>query len=54
MPVKCGAIGDAVFSVKAEFEDARKWAAALGMPVRQVARVVEEEAWRQIEKGRGP
>lgn len=48
--VKVGTIGGRVSSVKPEFEQARKWAEGTGVPVREVLRRVEEEAWRIISR----
>ncbi len=53
--VKVGTIGGKVSSVKPEFEQARAWAEETGVPVREVLRRAEEEAWRIIfrEGGNG-
>ena len=48
--VKVGMIGEKVSSVKPEFEQARAWAEETGVPVREVLRRVEEEAWRIISR----
>lgn len=48
--VKLGTLGGRVSSVKPEFEQARKWAEGTGVPVREVLRRAEEEAWRIISR----
>ena len=48
MPVKCGLIGGEVYTLKAEFDPAREWAAELGMPVQVVLHFIEEAGWRQV------
>ncbi|PKG33646.1 nickel pincer cofactor biosynthesis protein LarC [Methanoregula sp.] len=47
--VKLGWMHGSVYTLKAEFEPARELAAELGIPVRDVLRVVEEQARRQIQ-----
>ena len=47
---KVGTIGGRVTSVKPEFEQARGWAEETGVPVREILRRVEEEAWRIISR----
>ncbi|WP_067047911.1 nickel pincer cofactor biosynthesis protein LarC [Methanofollis ethanolicus] len=47
--VKVGYIGDVVSSVKAESDEVRAWAAESGVPVRTVARIVEDAAWKDLE-----
>jgi uncharacterized protein (TIGR00299 family) protein len=47
--VKVGYIGDVVSSVKAESDEVRAIASATGVPVRTVARVVEDAAWKELE-----
>ncbi|MBP2146621.1 uncharacterized protein (TIGR00299 family) protein [Methanofollis sp. W23] len=49
--VKVGYLGGVASSVKAESDEVRAWASALGVPVRMVARLVEEEAWEQLRGG---
>jgi uncharacterized protein (DUF111 family) len=51
--VKVGTIGGRVSSVKPEFEQARAWAEETGVPVREILRRVEEEAWRIISREGG-
>jgi pyridinium-3,5-bisthiocarboxylic acid mononucleotide nickel chelatase len=50
LPVKCGWIHGSVYTLKAEFEPAREFAAAIGLPVRDVLRIVEEQAWARVQK----
>jgi pyridinium-3,5-bisthiocarboxylic acid mononucleotide nickel chelatase len=47
MPVKCGLMHGNVYTLKAEFDHARDWAAELKIPVRVVLRAIEEQAWKQ-------
>ncbi len=49
MPVKYGRIRGKVYTLKAEFEPARIWAAELGIPVHQVLRAIEKTAWKSAE-----
>ena len=48
--VKVGTIGGRVSSVKPEFDQARTWAEETGVPVREILRRVEEEAWQIISR----
>lgn len=48
--VKVGYIGDVVSSVKAESDEVRAIASAAGVPVRTVARIVEDAAWKDLEE----
>ncbi|MFA5267036.1 MAG: nickel pincer cofactor biosynthesis protein LarC [Methanoregula sp.] len=50
LPVKCGWMHGSVYTLKAEFEPARDFAVELGMPVRDVLRLTEEQAWKQVKK----
>jgi uncharacterized protein (TIGR00299 family) protein len=50
LPVKLGWMHGSVYTLKAEFEPAREFAAELGIPVRDVLRVVEGQARRQMRK----
>lgn len=50
LPVKLGWMHGSVYTLKAEFEPAREFAAETGIPVRQVLRIVEERAWKQVRK----
>jgi len=49
LPVKLGWMHGSIYTLKAEFEPAREFAKELGIPVRDVLRVVEEQARRQIK-----
>lgn len=49
--VKIGYFGGVVSSVKAESDEVRAWASSLGVPVRTVARLVEEKAWEHLRGG---
>jgi uncharacterized protein (TIGR00299 family) protein len=53
MPVKCGWIRGRVYTLKPEFEPAREWAAELGVPVRDVLRVVTEAGWQSVRQQGG-
>ena len=48
--VKVGSLGDRVTSVKPEFEEARAWAEAKGIPVREILRRAEEAAWQVLDR----
>ena len=50
LPVKCGWMHGSVYTLKAEFEPAREFAAETGLPVREVLRIVEERAWERVRK----
>ena len=50
LPVKCGWMHGSVYTLKAEFEPSRDFALEIGMPVRDVLRIVEERAWKQVKK----
>jgi pyridinium-3,5-bisthiocarboxylic acid mononucleotide nickel chelatase len=47
MPVKCGLMEGRIYTLKAEFEHAKDWAAELNMPVRDVLRAVEDAGWKK-------
>ncbi|MCX6694026.1 MAG: nickel pincer cofactor biosynthesis protein LarC [Methanomicrobiales archaeon] len=49
--VKCGVLGGLTYSLKAEFEDAKAWAASLNMPVREVATRIEQAARSELVQG---
>jgi uncharacterized protein (TIGR00299 family) protein len=49
MPVKFAWLQDEMYSVKAEFDQARDWAAELGVPVRDVIRAVENAGRKSIK-----
>ena len=48
MPVKCGWMNGSVYTLKAEFEPARKLADETGIPVRDVLRAVETAGWKHM------
>jgi pyridinium-3,5-bisthiocarboxylic acid mononucleotide nickel chelatase len=48
--VKVGSLGDGITSVKPEYEEARSWAEARGVPVREVIRRAEEAAWQVLSR----
>jgi uncharacterized protein (TIGR00299 family) protein len=50
LPVKLGWMHGAVYTLKAEFEPARAFAAETGIPVREVLRITEELAWKQVRR----
>jgi len=50
MPVKIGWVRGEIYSLKAEFNQARDWASEIGIPVRDVLRLIEETAWRTVKK----
>jgi hypothetical protein len=51
--VKIGAVGGRVSSVKPEFEEARAWAEAAGVPAREILRRAEEAAWEAVSREGG-
>lgn len=54
IPVKYGWMHGSVYTLKAEFEPARDVAKEIGVPVRDMLRLAEEQAWREHrEKGTG-
>lgn len=53
MPVKCGMMHGKVYTLKAEFDTARNWAADLRIPVRDVLRAVEEAGWKECSGHEG-
>ncbi len=48
MPVKCGLMHGRIYTLKAEFDHARDWAAELGLPVRVVLREIEDAGWKNL------
>jgi len=50
IPVKFGWLGGAVYTLKAEFEPARAWAAELDVPVRVILQAVAEAGWKSVRK----
>ncbi|MFA4848156.1 MAG: nickel pincer cofactor biosynthesis protein LarC [Methanoregula sp.] len=49
MPVKCGWMHGAIYTLKAEFDPARDWACELDMPVKEVIRAIEDAGWRAVK-----
>jgi hypothetical protein len=49
LPVKYGWMHGSVYTLKAEFEPARDFAAEIGVPVRDVLRLAEERAWEEVK-----
>jgi hypothetical protein len=54
LPVKCGWMAGEVYTLKAEFDNARDWAAGIGVPVQDVLHAAEEAGWRQVRGFRKP
>jgi uncharacterized protein (TIGR00299 family) protein len=52
MPVKCGWMDGECYTVKAEFDPALAWAEELGIPVRELIRIIEEKAWERFRQKR--
>jgi hypothetical protein len=50
LPVKFGWMHGSVYTLKAEFEPARDFAAGVGVPVRDVLRLAEERAWKDVRE----
>ncbi len=50
IPVKYGRIRGEVYTLKAEFDQARIWAEELGIPVHRVLRAVEKAGWKSAGK----
>jgi uncharacterized protein (TIGR00299 family) protein len=50
IPVKYGRIRGEVYTLKAEFDQARTWAEEMGIPVHRVLRAVEKAGWKSIGK----
>ncbi|NYT01181.1 MAG: nickel pincer cofactor biosynthesis protein LarC [Methanosarcinales archaeon] len=46
--VKVSFLGQEVLNVKPEFEDCKRIASATGLPLKEVARALAEEGWRQV------
>ena len=51
--VKCGILNGEVFSVKSEYEEICALAGETGIPLRELARIVESKAWSMIGKSGG-
>jgi len=54
MAVKSGWMHGEIYSLKAEFDQARDWATELGIPVCEVLRAIEDAGWRSVKKNRSP
>jgi hypothetical protein len=50
LPVKCGWMDGRIYTLKAEFDTARDWAAELDLPVRDVIRAIETAAWNVVRE----
>jgi uncharacterized protein (TIGR00299 family) protein len=50
VPVKIGWMNGEIYSLKAEFDHARTWASEIGIPVRDVLRIIEKAGWKSIKK----
>jgi len=50
MPVKIGWMNGEIYSLKAEFDHARTWASEIGIPVRDVLRIIEKAGWKSVKK----
>ena len=50
MPVKIGWMNGEIYSLKAEFDHARAWASEIGIPVRDVLRIIEKAGWKSVKK----
>ena len=50
MPVKIGWMNGKIYSLKAEFDHARAWAAEIGIPLRDVLRFIEKAGWKSVKK----
>jgi uncharacterized protein (TIGR00299 family) protein len=49
VPVKCGWMHGAIYTLKAEFDPARNWACELGIPVKDVLRAIEDAGWKMAK-----
>ena len=54
LAVKFGWVHGEIYSLKAEFDQARDWATELGIPVCEVLRAVEHAGWKSVKKNRSP
>jgi uncharacterized protein (TIGR00299 family) protein len=50
MPVKIGRMQGQIYSLKAEFDQARDWASEIGIPVRDVLCSIEKAGWKSVKK----
>ncbi len=48
MPVKCGWMHGAIYTLKAEFDPALDWACELKIPVKDVIRAIEDAGWKNV------
>ena len=48
MPMKCGWMHGAIYTLKAEFDPARDWACELKIPVKDVIRAIEDAGWKNV------
>jgi hypothetical protein len=49
VPVKCGWMHGAIYTLKAEFDPARDWACELKIPVKDVLRAIEDAGWKNVK-----
>ena len=49
LPVKCGWMHGAIYTLKAEFDPARNWACELDLPVNEVLRAIEDAGWKNVQ-----
>jgi uncharacterized protein (TIGR00299 family) protein len=54
MPVKFGWMRGGVYTLKAEFDQARDWATELHMPVREVLLAIERAGWNSVNNNSSP
>ncbi|MDP3395290.1 MAG: nickel pincer cofactor biosynthesis protein LarC [Methanoregula sp.] len=48
LPVKCGWMHGAIYTLKAEFDPARDWACELKIPVKDVILAIEDAGWKNV------
>jgi uncharacterized protein (TIGR00299 family) protein len=51
MSVKIGTMCGKIYSIKAEFDQARDWASEIGIPVRDVLGAIEKAGWKAVKNG---
>ena len=49
VPVKCGWMHGAIYTLKAEFDPARDWACELKIPVKDVILAIEDAGWKNVK-----
>ena len=49
LPVKCGWMHGAIYTLKAEFDPARDWACELNLPVKDVLQAIEDAGWKNAK-----